>query len=54
MREWLGRLPFWAKITLAGIVALIMLPWLLALYRWWWDLALGPGAFAHAFMPRAG
>ena len=46
-------MPRWGWFVLAGVAALIALPWLLALYRWWWDLALGPGAFTGAFVPLA-
>lgn len=45
-------MPAWAWWLLGTLTALLALPWALALYARWWNLAMGPAAFIEFFLPR--
>jgi len=51
-RLWWARCPLAVRVVLAALLALLMLPWVLRAYAWWWDRVWGLGAFLDTVAPR--
>jgi hypothetical protein len=39
-------------VILGVVAAALLLPWVVRVYAWWWDVAFGAGAFLDTWAPK--